>query len=114
MDNPKKKSSSKKTIIKVVICLLIGLGLAVGIPKFIQARQAALRAACMNHLIQIDGAKQEWKLEHKKTDADVPTWEDLKPYITRNIELKCPAGGSYTIGKIGEPPSCSITNHSLQ
>jgi len=114
MSEPKKKSSGKKIIVKVVVCLLFGLGLAVGIPKLIQARQAGLRAACMNHLIQIDGAKHQWALEHKKTDADVPTREDIKPYIVGSIELKCPAGGSYTIGKIGELPSCSITNHSLQ
>jgi ABC-type proline/glycine betaine transport system substrate-binding protein len=114
MSEPKKKSSGGKIIVKVVVCLLFGLALAVGIPKFIQARQASVRLACMNHLIQIDGAKQQWKIEHKKTDADIPTWEDLKPYLSGNAELKCPAGGIYTIGKVGELPSCSITNHSLQ
>jgi hypothetical protein len=114
MSEPKKKSSGRKIIIKVVVCLLFGLALAVGIPKFIQARQASVRLACMNHLIQIDGAKQQRKIEHNKTDADVPTWEDIKPYIAENAELKCPAGGIYIIGKVGELPSCSITNHSLR
>jgi hypothetical protein len=113
MSEPKKKASVG-IIVKIVVCLFFGLALAVGIPKFIQARQASSRLACMNHLIQIDGAKQQWKIEHKKTDADIPTWVDLKPYISGNVELKCPAGGIYTIGKVSELPSCSITNHSLQ
>jgi hypothetical protein len=114
MSEMKNKTSGKKIIIRVVVCLFVGIALAAGIPKFIQARQASVKLACMNHLIQIDGAKQQWKLEHKKTDADVPTWEVLKPYITGNVELKCPAGGIYTIGKVSDLPSCSITNHSLQ
>ncbi|MGA2854183.1 MAG: hypothetical protein ABSE90_08655 [Verrucomicrobiota bacterium] len=114
MNNPKKKSFGVKATVKVVVFLFFGFILVVGIPKYIQARQASLRAACMNHLIQIDGAKQQWKIEHKKTDADITTWEDIKPYLSGNAELKCPAGGIYTIGKVGELPSCSITNHSLQ
>jgi len=114
MNEPKKKSSGEKIIIKVAVWLFFALGLAVGIPKFIHEREFSLRAACMNHLIQIDGAKHQWALEHKKTDTDVPTWKDIKPYIVGDIELKCPAGGTYTIGKVGEYPTCSITNHSLQ
>ena len=105
------KEGNKKAA-KLVACFFFGIALAVGISKIIQSRQAAVRLACMNHLIQIDGAKQQWKMEHQKTDADIPTWEGFKPYIAGR--LKCPAGGVYTIGKVGELPSCSITNHSLE
>jgi len=107
-------SKKAKIVIVPTICLLIGFVIAVGIPKLLHNRQQAIRLACLNHLIQIGGAKQEWKLEHNKTGADIPTWEDLKPYIARSIELKCPAGGTYTIGKVDVPPMCSITNHTLQ
>ena len=106
-------SKKAKIVIVPTICLLIGFVIAVGVPKLLQNRQQSIRLACLNHLIQIDGAKQQWKLEHNKTGADIPTWEDLKPYIARGIELKCPAGGTYTIGKVDVPPTCSITNHSL-
>jgi hypothetical protein len=106
-------SKKAKIVIVPTICLLIGFVIAVGIPKFIQNRQQSIRLACLNHLIQIDGAKQQWRLEHNKTGTDIPTWEDLKPYIAGSIELKCPAGGTYTIGKVDVPPTCSITNHSL-
>ena len=103
-------------MVKVAVFLFVGFILAVGIPKFLQERQASLRAACMNNLIQILGAKDQWELDHKQTTNDIPTWDDLKPYLGRGDGkiLKCPQGGTYTIGKVGEYPACSITNHSLQ
>jgi hypothetical protein len=116
MSETKKKSSRIKTIMKIVAFLFVGFLLTAGIPKFIQAREQSMRLACMNNLIQILGAKDQWALDHKITTNDTPTWEDLKPYIGRGDGkiLKCPQGGVYTIGKVGEYPTCSITNHSLR
>jgi hypothetical protein len=114
MSEPRGKSCRLKIFITAGVCLFFGFLLGVGIPKFNHARQTSLRLACMNHLIQIDGAKQQWAKEKQKNDADIPTWADLKPYIAHNVELQCPAGGVYTIGKVSEVPSCSIANHSLQ
>ena len=36
---------------------------------------------CIDNLRLIDGAIQEWALEHHKGDADVPTWADLSSYL---------------------------------
>jgi hypothetical protein len=33
--------------------------------------------------------------------------DDIAPYFPNGIP-KCPAGGTYTIGKVGEPPTCSL------
>ena len=45
----------------------------------------------MNTLIQIDGAKQTWALENKKTtDDDVPTFEDILPYMGRGFKGEMP------------------------
>jgi hypothetical protein len=41
----------------------------------------------------------------------VPTRDDLLPYLRR--WPVCPAGGTYTIGAIGEPPTCSVPDHKL-
>ena len=110
MNEPLKKSgwssAFKKTI--AVIGLLVVILVVFSIPKFLASRQLAIRNACLNHLIQIDGAKQQWKIEHKKPDAATPTWEELKPYLVRQVKLNCPAGGSYTLGRVDELPSCSI------
>jgi DNA repair exonuclease SbcCD ATPase subunit len=72
--------------------------------------------ACINNLRLIDSAKQQWALEYKKGAADIPTWDDLRPYIGRgpNGDLPtCPAGGVYTIGTVNDKPTCSIPGHVL-
>lgn len=72
--------------------------------------------ACINNLRLIDSAKQQWALEYKKTATDVPTWDDLRPYLGHgpNGELPtCPGGGTYTIGAVNEKPQCSVQGHAL-
>jgi hypothetical protein len=72
---------------------------------------------CINNLRLIDGAKQEWALEHHKAAADVPTWPDLFPYLSRypydTNMLKCPSRGTYTLGAVSNKPTCSIPGHAL-
>jgi hypothetical protein len=74
------------------------------------------RNACINNLRQIDAAKQQWALENGKKTGDAVTEADIKPYIKLDADgnlPKCPAGGTYTIGKVGENPTCSIPGHEL-
>jgi hypothetical protein len=54
-------------------------------------------------------------LEKGKKTGDVCTEDDLKPYIrlVGGQLPKCPQGGTYTIGPVGEPPTCSIPGHKL-
>jgi hypothetical protein len=66
---------------------------------------------CINNLRQINAAKDEWALENGKTNGTVCTASDITPYMKldayRNFP-KCPSGGTYTIGKISELPTCSL------
>ena len=78
-----------------------------------QADAEAARNQCINHLRQIDSAKNEWALESNKTDGDIPTEQDLVPYIVGGVFPICPSGGTYTIGAVGVPPTCSISGHAL-
>jgi hypothetical protein len=84
---------------------------AVAVPNFVKARSTSQENACINNLRQLDAAKNEWALEKGKKDGDVPTQEDLLPYLRR--WPVCPQGGTYTIGAIGENPTCSIPGHVL-
>jgi len=95
---------SKKFIF--ALAAIAAVVLAVGIPNFIRARSTSSAAGCINNLRQIDAAKYEWMYEKNKTTNDVPTWDDIRPYMAH--ELHCPAGGIYTIGRVGEPTKCSI------
>jgi hypothetical protein len=63
--------------------------------------------ACFNNLRQIDAAKQQWGLEHHASATNNPSWDDLRPYLAGGKILTCPNGGTYTIGRIEQPPTCS-------
>lgn len=76
-------------------------------------QQHRLLIGCVNNLRQLAGAKQQWALEQRKTAQDQPTAQDLSPYLKNNSVPTCPAGGVYTLNRIGETPVCSITGHAL-
>jgi len=92
-----------------------GLLAAIAIPNFVKARTVSQENACINNLRQLDAAKNEWALEKGKKNGDAVTEDDIKPYIRLiNGELpKCPAGGTYSINAVGEPPTCSVPGHKL-
>jgi hypothetical protein len=91
----------------------IGMISAIAIPNFVKARQTAQQNACISNLRRIDGAKQQWALENKKTDTDTPTRADLKPYLGNHQFPVCPSSGAYTINPVSKPPECSHAGHSL-
>jgi hypothetical protein len=66
---------------------------------------------CVNNLRQIDGAKQQWALENKKSPTAFMTPADLSPYL--KVLPTCPAGGVYTLGLVNTPPVCSVPGHAL-
>jgi hypothetical protein len=123
MSASENKSSFKPNLVAwgVVVCLL-GLFALVAIPNFVDHKGGPGWDAnrCINSLRQIDAAKNEWALEHSAKSNDVVTINDIRPYIERErnnpfIKLdakgnlpKCPSSGIYTIGKVGEPPTCSL------
>jgi len=85
-------------------------------PKLVQLRRAASSNVCILNLRQIDGGKQLWAFEkHKATNA-VPTWEDLRPYVSRDGKGKiptCPDGGIYKPGRLDAAPTCTYPGHVL-
>ena len=64
---------------------------------------------CGNNLRQIDAAKEQWALEQHKTTNDTPTWKDLIGHYMKAMPV-CQNGGIYTIGRVGELPTCSLSN----
>ena len=77
-----------------------------GTPGYIPVHQ------CQANLKQIEGAKAMWAEEHHKPTNDTPTWTELvgtDRYL--NSQLKCPKGGSYILGRVGERARCSVAGH---
>ncbi|WCJ58041.1 GYF domain-containing protein [Fontisphaera persica] len=95
--------------------LMLILLLGVALPNFQKARETSQRNACLNHLRQLDAAKEQWFRENKKRNTDAPTWDDLVgPGKYFQQKPVCPAGGTYTLGDMMTEPACSIPKHSLQ
>jgi len=102
------------------VSFLFLLWAALTIPSAIPARPAAQRAACIYNLRTIQDAKIQWAREHNKLPRDIPTEADL--YGTNGIRgilrqrPECPRGGVYTIGAVGQNPTCTLSNkgHRLQ
>ena len=105
------------TLVEIMIVVaIIGLLAAIAIPNFVKARNASQRAACVANLRSIDGVKATWALEARKSNTDVPQDADLFGGPNAYIREKpsCPAGGTYDIRSVGEKPTCSIPEHTLQ
>jgi len=93
--------------------LMIPLMATMFIPALAKAKERAHKIQCLNNLRRIDGAKQVWALQNKDA-TNAPTMQDLSAFLKGNVStLQCPAGGTYSINKIGEPPTCSIPSHEL-
>ena len=96
------------TLVEIMIVVaIIGLLAAIAIPNFVRARNSAQKNACINNLRQLDGGKQQWALENKKSDTDTPGTADVAAYIKNNQFPTCPSGGSYTIAAVNTDPTCS-------
>lgn len=101
------------TLVEIMIVVaIIGLLAAIAIPNFVKARTTAQKNACINNLRQIDGAKEQWALEKKKSAGSASVDTEIEEYIKGGAP-KCPSGGGYTYGAVDTAPTCSITGHSL-
>ena len=102
------------TLVEIMIVVaIIGLLAAIAIPNFSRARTTTQKNACIQNLRYIDGAKQMWATENRKTDSDVPTESDIGAYLKGNAMPTCPGNGRYTIRAVGENPTCDIPGHTL-
>ena len=110
----KTSRRSAFTLVEIMIVVaIIGLLAAIAIPNFIKAREASQKNACIANLRQLDGAKNTWALEQKKTNTDSPVDADLFG-ATLYIRDKpaCPANGTYVLNTVQSKPTCNITGHS--
>ena len=68
---------------------------------------------CLNNVREIEATKADWAQINNATNGTEVTWNDIAPYFTNGFP-KCPEGGTYTLGRVGEPVLCSIPSHRLQ
>ena len=99
----------------MIVVAIIGLLAAIAIPNFIRARITSQKNACINNLRQIDGAKEQWALEAKKSAGTASDDTAVNEYIKGKATPKCPASGTYTYNAVDTPPVCSLSadGHAL-
>ncbi len=98
----------------MIVVAIIGLLAAVAIPNLVKARKNAAKTACIGNLKTIAGAKAIWAIESKKGDSDVPSDSDIfGPDKTIASKPGCPAGGTYNLGAVSEPATCSVPGHDV-
>ena len=99
------------TLVEImVVVAVIGVLAAIAVPSYTRAREKSLTNKCLNTLRQITDAKDQYAFDHY--NAEPSDLSDLVPdYISRLPT--CSAGGSYTIGAVGEDTSCNVSNHTL-
>jgi prepilin-type N-terminal cleavage/methylation domain-containing protein len=118
-----KVQKSKKygfTLVEIMIVVaIIGLLAAIAIPNFVRARTTSQMNACINNLRQIDGAKQQWALEHQAQSTASPGATDIQPYMGRGSSgtlPSCPAdsshqfSNSYILEDCQTAPQCNIVS----
>ena len=99
----------------VHISLAVALGLLAGLlfvtlrpGPWALEREKGFDVSLVNSLYYLDQAKQQWATEKKKSELDVPTFDDLKPYLGNQWEsiqrLKA-WGVRYAIASTEEPQS---------
>jgi hypothetical protein len=82
------------------------LAVILGIPYVVAADRAEAQAGeCAHELFYIWEMKSGWVAEH--TNA-APSWADFPGWPSN----RCPGGGTWTLGHLGELPTCSIPSHA--
>ena len=78
--------------------LLLFLVITFIVPKFVKARINSNVPNCRANLKIIDQAIEQWALENRKLDSDVPELAAATKYFKGGVLPKCPQGGTYQAG----------------
>jgi hypothetical protein len=73
-------------------------------------KQADDLKQCLGNLTMIDACKEQLQRDHglrKGTAIPSQLWKRFEG----KVSFECPSGGTYSIGNVGEPSSCSIAEH---
>jgi len=96
-----------------IVVAIIGLLCSMAVRGYAKAREATQREVCVENLEKIHAMKVVWAIEHEAGDGRQPSLADLEPFFGGERFPICPAGGTYVIGKVKDPPSCSA-GHKLE
>ena len=102
------------TVVEIVLVVLLGFLLwSIWRPRH-RIPESVFIAACKHNLRTIADAKTNWAQAEHKTPNDTPSWSDLVG-TNRYLESRpeCARDGMYSLGRVIEPPQCTVPGHVL-
>jgi len=97
------------TVLEIVLVVVAAVMIAAVVsPFFVKPRITRSQSACIPNLRFIESAKQQWAVENKLTRGTPSNDSAITAYFKNSVLPQCPAGGAYTLGVVGTPPTCSI------
>ena len=111
------------TLTEILIAVaIVGILIAIAIPNFLKGAETAKKKACINNLMIIDAAKEQYALDYNLasgTSLTTPTTaikDAIDSSYIKGGAPTCPSDGNYTYGNIGTDPTCDLggsKGHSL-
>ena len=100
---------SAYTLVEIMIVVsLIGLLVAIAIPRFIKSRETAQLGSIIGNLRIVENAKDQWALQNQKGTGDTTDWNLLADYI-KGGTFKLAASETYTISPVGTSAYATCT-----
>ncbi len=111
----RQSSQAAFTLTEIMIVVaIIGLLAVMAVPAFARARARSAQALCISNLRHINAAKAQWAMDTGKGLGVKPRDADLfGATLYLRTKPQCPAGGQYDLGKVKEPPACTVAGHEL-
>ena len=100
------------TVFAGILALTIAVAsLRIGFAKRLADGSVSAPSHCRMNLRAIEQVKSTWASEHHLTTNDTPADADIYRAFAR--QPICPEGGTYSIGRVGELPTCSLPKHKF-
>jgi Mg-chelatase subunit ChlD/type II secretory pathway pseudopilin PulG len=110
---PKREQRQRRVTLLEIAAVVAILGLLAGslLPTLSASKSRSSSAGVLSNLRQIEVAKQLWAQDNNKVSQDMPTLQELAPYLGRGSDGNLPGtplGERYIIGKVDESPRAEV------
>jgi prepilin-type N-terminal cleavage/methylation domain-containing protein len=92
----------------IIVTTIIGLLVAIAIPKGMQARDTARLSCIYNNLSQIEHAKEQWALDQKKTNGTVVTDMSVLSAYLKDGRVRDVMKETYVPNNVGTPAQADL------